>query len=128
MNALQLTGFAAAASVAALVIRRFRPDFGSVISMFAGTVLVLTVLPHIAGIVGSMSALLDAGGAASSATASLLRITGIGLLVDFGAQSCRDAGEAGVASRVEFAGRVMILTIALPTMKTLMETILSLSV
>ena len=128
MNALQLTGFAAAASVAALIIRRFRPEFGTVIALFAGSALALTALPQIAVMIHSVSPLLSSGGISSSASSALLRITGIAFLVDFGAQACRDAGEGGLAAHVEFAGRVMILAIALPSMTKLMETILSLAV
>lgn len=128
MNAMQLAGFAAAASVAALIIRRFRPEFGSVIALFAGIALAVTALPQLAGIVDAMSGMLHAGSIASSTSSTLLRITGVGLLIDFAAQSCRDAGEAGVAARVEFAGRVMIIAISLPSLKALMETILNLSV
>ena len=57
----------------------------------------------------------------------LLKIGGISLLMDFAAQTCRDAGENGLALKVELAGRVMLILLALPFMQALLTQILSLS-
>ena len=47
--------------------------------------------------------------------------------MDFAAQTCRDAGEEGLAMKTELAGRVMLLTLALPAMQTLLTQLLSLA-
>ena len=47
--------------------------------------------------------------------------------MDFAAQTCRDASEEGLALKVETAGRVMLLSLSLPVMRTLLSQILSLS-
>ena len=47
--------------------------------------------------------------------------------MDFAAQTCRDANEDGLAMKVELAGRVMLIALALPVMRTLLVQILSLS-
>ena len=57
----------------------------------------------------------------------LLKVGGISLLTDFAAQTCRDAGEDGLALKVELAGRVMLIALALPVMEALLSHILSLS-
>ena len=57
----------------------------------------------------------------------LLKVGGISLLMDFAAQTCRDANEDGLALKVETATRVMLIALALPVMRTLLSQILSLS-
>jgi len=57
----------------------------------------------------------------------LLKIGGISLLMDFAAQTCRDAGEDGLALKVETAGRVMLIGLSLPVMEALLTQIMSLS-
>ena len=56
----------------------------------------------------------------------LLKIIGISYLVEFGAQVCRDAGEGAIASKVELAGKVMILVMAVPIIAFALDTILRL--
>ena len=57
----------------------------------------------------------------------LFEVAGISLLMDFAAQTCRDAGEEGLAMKAELAGRVMLLTLALPSLQSLLGLILSIA-
>jgi len=42
----------------------------------------------------------------------------------FCSEICRDAGESSIASKVEFAGKILILTLAIPILMAVMQTIL----
>ena len=95
--------------------------------MAAGALAALMVLPQLAQIVDGVTALATLGGVADSYMTPLLKIGGISLLMDFSAQACRDAGEDGLAMKVDLAGRVMLIALALPVMHTLLTQILSLS-
>ena len=56
---------------------------------------------------------------------TLLKIMGIAYLAEFGSQICRDAGEGVIAGKVEFAGKLLILVMALPLLAAVLETILN---
>ena len=56
----------------------------------------------------------------------LLKIAGLSLLLDFAAQTCRDAQEEALALKVEFAGRVLLLSSALPVLQALLSQLVSL--
>lgn len=49
----------------------------------------------------------------------MIRAVGVAIVAEFGAQLCRDAGEGALAGRVEMAGRVTMLTLALPLLTDL---------
>ena len=53
----------------------------------------------------------------------LLKMTGIAYLIEFTASSCKDAGETAIASKVELAGRILIMAMSIPILTTLLETI-----
>lgn len=48
---------------------------------------------------------------------SVLKITGVGILMGVSADVCRELGETGIARGVSLAGRLEILTIALPYLR-----------
>ena len=56
----------------------------------------------------------------------LLKITGIAYLSEFASNICKDAGETAIASKVELAGRVLIIALSIPIISTLLETMLGL--
>lgn len=127
MNALQLAFFAVCAAVMALVMRRLRPESATVLVIAAGALTGIAILPQLGQIVGGISALASAGDVQDGYMAQLLKVGGVSLLMDFAAQTCRDAGEDGLAMKTELAGRVMLITLSLPVMRTLLEQILSIS-
>lgn len=127
MSAVQLAGFAVCAAAMALVMRKLRPEAATALVIAAGALAVLMILPQLGQIVSGVMALASTGGVQEGYMTSLLKIGGISLLVDFAAQTCRDAQEDGLAMKVELAGRVMLITLALPVMEALLAQIMSLS-
>lgn len=127
MSALQLAGFSVCAAVIALVMRRLRPESAAALVIAAGTLTMVMILPHLSEIITSITSLAATGGVQEGYLKQLLKIAGISILMDFAAQTCRDAGEEGLAMKAELAGRVMLIALSLPVMRTLLEQIMSLS-
>lgn len=127
MGMYQLAGFAVCAAAMAMVMRRIRPESASALVIAAGAVFALALLPELGKIISGVAAMAEAGGVAEGYMGQLLKVGGVSLLTDFAAQTCRDAEEAGLALKVEFAGKVMLIALALPVMQSLLAQILSLS-
>ncbi len=124
---MKLAGFAVCAAVMAMLLRRMRPEAGLALAIAAGGMAALLVLPMLSGVVAGISALAKTGGLSDGYMAQLLKVGGVSLLMDFAAQTCRDAGEDGLAMKVELGGRVMLISLALPFMEALLKQIMSLS-
>lgn len=127
MDALQIAGLTVCAAVIALVLRRLRPEAATALVLAAGAMTALLILPQLAEIVTGILSLADTGQVRDGYMVQLLKVGGISLLTDFAAQTCRDAGEDGLAMKAELAGRVLLIALALPVMRTLLAQILSLS-
>lgn len=57
---------------------------------------------------------------------TILKIIGIAYIAEFGAQITRDAGQGSIASKIELAGKILILVMAIPILTVLIETIIEL--
>ncbi len=49
----------------------------------------------------------------------MLKVTGIAYLAQFGMQLCIDAGQSSIASKIELAGKIMIMIISAPVLISL---------
>ena len=127
MGAAQIAGFAVCAAALALILRRLRPESATVLVIAASALAGLMILPQLAQIVDGVVSLAKSGGVQDGYITQLLKISGISLLMDFAAQTCRDAGEDGLALKVELSGRVMLIALSLPVMQTLLTQIMSLA-
>ena len=56
----------------------------------------------------------------------MFKTLGICFLAQFAADSCRDAGESALASKVELAGKISILVLSLPLFEDIAQTALGL--
>ena len=56
----------------------------------------------------------------------MLKIIGIAYIAEFGAQIARDADQGAIAQKIELAGKVLIVVMAIPIFNVLIETVISL--
>lgn len=127
MDVIKMAGFAVGAALLLLLLRRVKPEVAVIAAVAAGVLLLLMALPSVQEIIGGITSLAEKGGVQQRYLTQLLKVTGISLLMDFAAQTCRDAGEEGLAMKTELAGRVMILVLALPAMETLLRQMMELT-
>lgn len=127
MNVMRMAGLSVASAIVVLILRRARPEMGITAALAAGALLLTLAVPMVAQVVSGITGMAEMGGVKSSYLSQLLKVAGISLLMDFAAQTCRDAGEEGLALKTELAGRVMLLSLALPAMQTLLGHLFTLS-
>lgn len=127
MDMLRLAGFGMGAAVMAMLLRRMKPEIGAAAAIAAGLLLAGLALPQLAQVVQGVAEIARTGGLQEGYVTQLLKVCGVSLLMDFAAQTCRDAGEGGLAMKVELAGRVALISLSLPFMQALLTQILSLS-
>lgn len=128
MDILQVVGFALIATVLAVVLRREKPELALGIAVAAGVIIFLAFVGKIGAVVTIVSGVASKAGLNGVYLDTVLKIIGIGYLADFGAQVCRDAGEGALATKVEFAAKVLILVLALPIIAGLLDLLLRLVV
>lgn len=53
----------------------------------------------------------------------LIKITGIAILTEFAVSICKDAGESSIASKIDMGGKVIIVSMSIPILAGLLETV-----
>ena len=59
----------------------------------------------------------------SSFLVLLLKITGIAFLTEFAVSICKDAGESAIATKIDMGGKVVIISMSIPILAGLLETV-----
>lgn len=123
MSIMQIVALAVVAVVLIVVIRQERPELALQISVAAGIIIIVFVLWKLAGIIKVLERLALRAELNMVFLSALLKIIGIAYVAEFGTQVCRDAGENALALKVELAGKVMILILAVPIISTIVDTV-----
>lgn len=127
MEIFQIVAVGLVASVIIVLIRQSHAaSLATLLSIVVGVGIFTVMVPKIALVMKVLQELSDRAQINQFYLTTLLRIIGIAYIAEFGAQVCRDAGESAVASRVEFAGKVLIMVLAIPIIVAILETVVRL--
>ncbi|GFN30538.1 stage III sporulation protein AD [Paenibacillus xylaniclasticus] len=126
MEIIQIVGLGLIATVLILVVREQKPMFAFLLAAFTGLFIFLYVIERIDAVISMLERLAEQTGIPSIYLKTILKIIGIAYIAEFGAQIVRDAGQEGIASKIEFAGKVLILVMAVPIIHVIVETVLGL--
>ncbi|RKP57405.1 stage III sporulation protein AD [Cohnella endophytica] len=126
MSILQIVGIGFLATVLILVIREQKPMFAYLLSAFVGVAIFLAFVGKIDNVITVLEDLADRSGIPTVYLKTMLKIIGIAYIAEFGAQIVRDAGLESIASKIEFAGKMLILVMAVPIISVIVETVLNL--
>ena len=124
MEILQIVAIGLIATLLAIILKQQKPELAIYISIAAGLFIFFLVVGKLSGVVDVLNKLLQKSQINTIYLPTLLKIIGIAYITEFGANICRDAGEAAIASKIELGGKVIIMTMALPILAGLMEVIL----
>lgn len=126
MTMFQVLAAALLGLVLLVLLRQERPEMAVLLSVIVGIVLLTAILRQVGTLIDLVVGLAARAELNLHYAGSLLRVIGIAYLTEFGAQVCRDAGEGNLAGKVELAGKVFILILAVPILLAVLETLLRL--
>ncbi len=123
MEIVQVVGLGLIAAILAAFLKEHRPEMAVQVSLAAGIIIVLMVISRLVTAINAITEMAVGAGINLIYLQTLLRIIGVAYLAEFGSQVCRDAGEGSLASRIEFAAKVLILVMAVPIVVAVMDSI-----
>jgi stage III sporulation protein AD len=126
MEIIQIIGLGFVVTLLILIIKRERPELAVQLSLTLATIIFLLVLSKLNVVLNLFRDLAEKANISQMYLNTILKIIGIAYITEFGAQVCRDAGEGAVASKIEFAGKVLVMVMAIPIIALVLDTIVRL--
>ena len=116
MDIIKIVAFAFAALFMFLLFKDKRSDISTLISLSAGAIIFLVVITQLNDVIYFNIDMVYIG--------VVLKILAIAYLATFCSEICKDAGAASIASKVEFSAKILILTLAIPILMAVLQSIL----
>ncbi|MBQ9859302.1 MAG: stage III sporulation protein AD [Clostridia bacterium] len=121
-----IVGLLLCAALLAVVLRGQRPEIAMVLSLLAGILVMVVLLEQLVPLLRTLHRITERGGVETESLLVVLKAAGISLLTQLTADTCRDAGENALATKAELAGRVLLLTLAVPLFERILTLVLRL--
>lgn len=121
MEILQISIVAITATMLAVTLKTQRPEIAILISVVAGIIIFSVSSLYLQSVFNVLNKIAEKINLDFSFIEIILKIVAIAYICEFSSQICKDAGEGAIASKVELAGKILILFTSAPVMLSLLE-------
>lgn len=126
MGIFQVVGFGLVGTILIILVRENRPEIARLMAIAVGLIILVYVIGYLRMVINVINEIALEADIEPLFLQTLFRIIGVAYLSEFGAQVSRDAGEGSVAMKIELAGKIIILVMAIPILVTVLESVLEL--
>lgn len=126
MEIMQIVAIGLVATILAVFLKQQKPEMALQLSIATGVIIFLLVIGKVGIILKTLQELALRADINVFYLSTVLKIVGIAYIAEFGAQICKDAGEGAIATKIEFAAKVIVMVMAIPIIAAILESILRL--
>lgn len=126
MEIFQLVGIALVTAVAALILKGTKPELALAVTIAGSVILLLFAFEIVRGSLSLFTKIAQTTGIDSSLVKILLKMIGIGYLVEFASGILNDFGQSALADKLTFCGKILVLVLAVPIVENVLRLILKL--
>lgn len=123
MEIIKIIGVGIIALIIIIIIKQYRPEFTIYVSLIAGAIILMLIMDKLSAIISLLTSLSSKTAINNEFLVLLIKITGIAFLTEFAVSICKDAGESAIANKVDMGGKVIIISMSIPIIASLLETV-----
>lgn len=124
MEIIKVVAFAFVALFIVLLFKDKRDDIAVYISIVSGVMIFLFMVTKITAILQFIQQLASKANINFIYLTTVFKILAIAYLASFCSEICKDAGQGNLGAKVEFAGKILILVLAIPILMAVLQSIL----
>ena len=126
MNTLSIIGIILIVSVISIVLKRYNKEYAIILDVIVGIFTLTFISDKFMPLISEIKNLIYLAKIPNEYATILFKSLGICFITQFASDSCIDAGEKSLASKIEFVGKISIIIISLPLFKIVTQTAISL--
>ncbi len=124
MDIIKIIGVGLISLIIIIIVRQYKPEFTLYVSLLAGALILIFIMDKIGGIIDLLTSLANKTAINNQFLLLLIKITGIAFLTEFAVSLCKDSGENAIANKVDMGGKVIIVSMSIPIISSLLETVI----
>lgn len=126
MDIFKIVGMGIVACVVIIIVKQLKPELAVTVMVATSILILVYIFKHFSQVFSLFDYIIKKTGINHELFVILIKIIGVGYLVEFGASICEDSGNSGIANKVILGGKIAIFVMAIPIIQNLFSLILEL--
>lgn len=127
MEIMQVIAVGFIGTILTIMLKKQSPEIGMLTAVATGLIIFLFICGRMGQLILLLKDMAEKAGISGGYFAIVLKVTGIAYLCQFGMQICADAGQNAIASKIELAGKILIMAVSAPVLLTLLDVVMGLT-
>lgn len=124
MDIIKVVSFAFVALFIFILLKDKKSDIAALVILVAGASIFLLMIGQLNEVITFITSIAKKANIDAVYIGIVLKILAIAYITSFCSEICKDSGASTIASKVEFAGKIMILALAVPILMAVLDSIL----
>lgn len=107
-----------------VTLKKYSPEISLAAALVTGVIIVIAVIGQALPVIEVIKRISDISGIDNKYIEIVLKVIAISYISEFGSALCADAGVGAVASKIELAGKVIVMGISAPIVLEFLETVM----
>jgi len=120
-NIVKIIGIGLIGAFISIILKQYKSEFALPVTLITGIIIFFMVSDKLAGIVNLISNISNKTGINGEFLGLLLKITGIAILMEFAINICKDSNENAISTKIEFGGKIIMISLSIPIISALLE-------
>lgn len=104
----------------AVLLKQYKPEYSLAISLIVGVLIFAAAAEGLTPVIDQLGVLLDSTQMPREYIEILIKSLGICFITQIACDTCKDAGQGAIATKLEIAGKLSILVLSLPLFQSLL--------
>lgn len=115
MNSIfTIAGIGIVSTAFVIILKQYRPEFAFGAALAAGIILLFFSVSCFTEIIKTINNFIDISNAGKEKYEILIKCLGICMVTKIASETCKDCGENSIASKIDLAGKAVVLTFSMP--------------
>lgn len=126
MEVIKIVGMGLVISLCVVLIKQIKPELSFAVLISGSIIMLSMIFQYFASVFGVLDTIINTTGIDQELFQIIIKIIGIGYIIEFGAGLCNDTGNSSIGDKMVLGGKILILVISLPVVTSLFEIVVGL--
>ncbi len=126
MEIVKIIGIGFITLIVTIILKQYKKEYAIFPVLIGGAIIIFFSMHMIQAIIDFINDLSSQSQYHNQFITLLLKITGISILTEYAVSICKDTGENAIANKIDFGGKIIVISLSIPVIATTLETLTNL--
>ena len=123
MEIVKVIGIGFLTLIITVILKEYKKEYAIYAVLVGGAIIVFYSMNTVKSIIDFIRELSNNSAYNNNFISLLLKITGISILTEYAVSICKDVGEISIANKIDFGGKIIVISLSIPVISTTLETL-----